>query len=154
MLTTLEKILFLKQIDIFHEFTARELGILAQKATEVGFSKNQVIFNQGDPGDALYLLLGGKVRVVREEGLKRETLAVLEERSCFGEMAILGVEYRTATVEAADVVTLLKISKEDFHELIMEKPDMAFPIFKILTKRISSATDLYVGRITPEERHE
>lgn len=154
MLSTLEKILFLRQVDLFEGFSAKELGIIAQKTSEVGYSKGDVIFRQGDPGDALYIVLGGKVKVVREDNGKREMIAVLEKKSCFGEMAILGEEYRTATIESADAITLLKMKKEDFKELILSKPEMAFPIFKMLVRRIKSATDLYMGTISPEERQE
>ena len=58
-------------------------------------------------------------------------------------MAIPGIE---------EVFTLLKIKKDDFRKLILQKPEMAFPIFRILAKRIRSATDLYMGIITPEDR--
>jgi CRP-like cAMP-binding protein len=151
MLSTLEKILFLRQIDIFAEFSARELGTIAQKSQEVGFSKGEVIFLQGDPGDALYLVIGGKVRVIREDGGSKETIAILEERSCFGEMAILSDQTRTATIEAADSLTLLKIKKDDFRDLILQKPDMAFPIFRILIRRLQDVTDKYMQKQKEKE---
>ena len=150
MLTTLEKILFLRQVDLFAEFSARELGIIAQKTSEAGYSKGDTIFRQGDPGDALYLVVGGKVRVIREDKGKKETIAILDEKSCFGEMAILGEETRTATVEAADTITLLKIKKKDFSQLIIQKPEMAFPIFRILVKRVKNATDMFMKALAGE----
>jgi CRP/FNR family transcriptional regulator, cyclic AMP receptor protein len=149
MLSTLEKILFLRQVDLFSEFSVRELGMLASKTQEVEYSWEDVIFREGDVGDALYLILGGKVKVVREEGEHKKVIAVLEERTCFGEMAILSNERRTATIEAASPVTLLKIKREDFRNLIIQKPEMAFPIFNILIKRVKNATDLYMGLINP-----
>lgn len=144
MLSTLEKILFLKQIELFREFNARELGIIAQKAAEKSFSRGDVIFRQGEPGDSLYLVVGGKVRVVREEGQKKETLAILEERTCFGEMAILSEEVRSATIEALETLTLLKIDREEFRQLILKKPEMAFPIFRILIERLRNTNNLYM----------
>ena len=151
MLTTLEKILFLRQIDLFAGFTAHELGIIAQKAAEVGFSQGEVIIRQGEEGDSLYLLLGGKVKVIREDSGERKTLAILEQKSCFGEIAILSNQTRTATVEAADASTLLKIKRNDFRELIVSKPEMAFPIFDILIKRFKNITDLYMKAETEHE---
>ncbi|MCE1246507.1 MAG: cyclic nucleotide-binding domain-containing protein [Firmicutes bacterium] len=144
MLSTLEKILFLKQIELFREFNARELGIIAQKAVEKSFSRGDVIFRQGEQGDSLYLVVGGKVRVVREDGQKKETLAILEERTCFGEMAILSEEVRSATIEALETLTLLKIDREEFRQLILKKPEMAFPIFRILIERLRNTNNLYM----------
>ena len=147
MLSTLEKILYLRQIDLFAECNAQELAAIAQKTVEKGYSKGDIIFRQGDPGDALYLVLGGNVRVIREDGKKRETVAILEELSCFGEMAILGDNVRTATIEATDPLTVLKINSDDFKEMIITKPDMAFPIFKILVKRLKKSTDMYMASV-------
>lgn len=147
MLSTLEKILYLRQIELFAECNAQELAIIAQKTTEKGFSKGDIIFRQGDPGDSLYLILGGNVRVIREDGKKRETVAILEELSCFGEMAILGESVRTATIESTDSLTVLRIDKEDFREMILTKPDMAFPIFKILVERLKKSTDMYMASV-------
>jgi CRP-like cAMP-binding protein len=144
MLSTLEKILFLKQIELFREFNARELGILAQKAVEKSFTRGDVIFRQGEEGDSLYLVVGGKVRVLREDGQKKETLAILEERTCFGEMAILSEEVRSATIEALETLTLLKIDREEFRQLILKKPEMAFPIFRILIERLRNTNNLYM----------
>jgi CRP-like cAMP-binding protein len=149
MLSTLEKVLFLRQVDLFSEFSARELGMLAAKTQEVEYSWGDTIFHEGDAGDSLYLILGGKVKVVREEGEQKKVIAVLEEKTCFGEMAILSEETRSATIEAATPLTLLKIKKEDFRNLIIQKPEMAFPIFNILIKRIKNATDLYMGLVNP-----
>jgi CRP-like cAMP-binding protein len=149
MLSTLEKVLFLRQVDLFSEFSARELGMLAAKTQEVEFSRGDIIFREGDAGDSLYLILGGKVLVVRYEGEQKKVIVILEEKTCFGEMAILSDETRSATIEAAEPVTLLKIKNEDFKYLIIEKPEIAFSVFKILIKRIKNATDLYMGFINP-----
>lgn len=144
MLSTIEKILFLKQMEFFQDFTARELGLLAQKVVEKGFSKGEIVFRQGDPCDAIYFIVGGKVRIIKEGGGLRETVGFLEERSFFGEMGILGDEVRTATVEAADTLTLLRIDKDEFRNIILKKPEIVFPIFKILIERINKANDMYL----------
>jgi len=144
MLTTLEKILFLRQVELFEEFPAREIGDLAKKAQEVSFSKGQVVFKQGDEGDALYIVLGGKVKVIGEHESSREVLTILEEKSIFGEMAILSNETRSATIEAAEPLTLLKIRREDFKEMIKQKPEMAFEVFEVLVKRIKTINEKYI----------
>ncbi len=146
-LSTLEKILFLSQVEIFSAFSVEDLGNIAVKTREVAYSKGDIIFRQGDVGDSLYIIVGGKVKVIREDKNLREVIAILEEKSCFGEMAILSDMPRSATVESADVTTLLKISKKDFRELILKNPEMAFPIFKILIEKIKSTTDLYMEKV-------
>ncbi|MFP4496881.1 MAG: cyclic nucleotide-binding domain-containing protein [Vulcanimicrobiota bacterium] len=155
MLSTLEKILFIQQISLFKNLSASELSILAQKAAEVGFSKGQTVFRQGEPGDSLYIILGGKVRVIKELEKERKTVAILEEKNCFGEMAILSdEEERTATIEAADTLTLLKIKKADFHELILQEPEMAFEIFDILIDRLRDATEMSVKQTAGPKANE
>jgi CRP-like cAMP-binding protein len=64
----------------------------------------------------------------------------LGERECFGEMAILDAAPRMATVTAVDTTALLKITREDFQEIMTEKPEIAMGIIKVLTRRLRDAT--------------
>ena len=86
-------------------------------------------------GDALYLVIDGKVRVHKQD----RVIAELGERECFGEMAILDAAPRSATVTALTETAMLKITREDFQEIMTEKPEIAMGIIKVLTRRLRDA---------------
>ncbi len=135
MLSTVEKVLFLKSIELFSQIPGEDLARVALIASEEGRLGGEEIFAEGEDGDALYLVLDGKVRVHRED----RVIAELGERECFGEMAILDASPRSATVTAVEPTQLLKISREDFQEIVGEKPQIAMGIIKVLTRRLRTA---------------
>jgi HEAT repeat protein len=136
MLLTLEKALFLKSAPIFAEVEGEELAALADIALEHEFSANEIIFEENQAPHHLYLILQGKVEVFRQVNEHERPLATLGERECFGEMAILDDQPRSASVRAVEPTTVLKIDRESFRELIMERPQIAFAIFRILSGRL------------------
>lgn len=136
MLSTVEKVLFLKSIDLFSQIPGEDLTQVATVAAEVEHASGDEIFAEGEAGDALYLVLDGKVRVHRQD----RVIAELGERECFGEMAILDAAPRSATVTAMQDSSLLRISREDFQEIMAEKPEIALGIIKVLTRRLRDAT--------------
>jgi len=135
MLSTVEKVLFLKSIDLFSQIPGEDLAQIALISTEETRDLNEEIFAEGESGDALYLVLDGKVRVHRED----RVIAELGDRECFGEMALLDAAPRSATVTALQESNLLKISREDFQEIMLEKPEIATGIIKVLSRRLRNA---------------
>jgi CRP/FNR family cyclic AMP-dependent transcriptional regulator len=135
LLSTVEKVLFLKSIELFSQIPGEDLAQVALIATEETREQGEEIFAEGESGDALYLVLEGKVRVHRDD----RVIAELGERECFGEMAILDASPRSATVTAVDNTNLLKISREDFQEIMSEKPEIAMGIIKVLSRRLRNA---------------
>ena len=135
MLSTVEKVLFLKSIELFSQIPGEDLAQVAVIATEEMRERGEEIFAEGEDGDALYLVLDGKVRVHRND----KVIAELGERECFGEMALLDASPRSATVTSLEESHLLKISREDFQEILTEKPEIAMGIIKVLTGRLRHA---------------
>ena len=135
MISTVEKVLFLKSIDLFSQIPGEDLAQVALISTEENREQGEEIFAEGDAGDALYLVLDGKVRVHKHD----RVIAELGERECFGEMAILDAATRSATVTALADTNLLKIAREDFQEILSEKPEIATGIIKVLTRRLRDA---------------
>lgn len=135
MLSTVEKVLFLKSIDLFSQIPGEDLAAIALISTEERRDQQDEIFAEGESGDALYLVIDGKVRVHKAD----RVIAELGERECFGEMAILDAAPRSATVTAVDDTNLLKITREDFQEIMSEKPEIAQGIVKVLTRRLRDA---------------
>ncbi len=136
MISTVEKVLFLKSIDLFSQIPGEDLAagrphLAPRRRREQG----EEIFAEGESGDALYLVIDGKVRVHKQD----RVIAELGERECFGEMAILDAAPRSATVTSVTDTSLLKITREDFQEIMTEKPEIAMGIIKVLTRRLRDA---------------
>jgi HEAT repeat protein len=136
MLSTLEKVLLLKSIDLFSKVAGEALAQVALISVEESRESGEVIFSEGEQGDALYLVTEGKVRLYRDDKLLME----LGERECFGEMALLDSAPRTATVIALNAVNLLKIDRDEFQEILTDKPEVALGIIRVLSSRLRNAT--------------
>ena len=132
MISTLEKILFLKSVDLFSQLSGEKLAQVAHIAREIEFDKGSCVFKEGENGAALYLIVNGEVNIVKG-GRK---ITVLGERECFGEMAILDSEPRSATVEAISDVTCLELNREDFYDLMADEHEISQGIIKVLVRRL------------------
>jgi CRP-like cAMP-binding protein len=135
VISTMEKVLFLKGVDLFKSIPGEELSAIAEITIEAEYNSTQTIFHEGEHGDAMYLIVNGNVKVHSGE----QVFANLGPRQCFGEMSILDAEPRSATVTALDDLTLLKIQREDFTEILAEKPEISHGIIQVLTRRLREA---------------
>lgn len=135
VISTVEKTLFLKGVDLFKTIPGEELSHIAQITDEVEYTPDQVIFREGDEGDAMYLIVEGKVKVHSGD----HVFAELGTKQCFGEMSILDAEPRSASITALSDLTLLKIQRDDFAEILAEKPEISLGIIKVLTRRLREA---------------
>ena len=131
----MEKVLFLKSVDLFKSIPGAELSHIAQITDEVEYGPAETIFNEGEHGDAMYLIVDGNVKVHSGE----HVFAELGNRQCFGEMSILDAEPRSATVTSLCELTLLKIQRDDFAEILAEKPEISAGVIQVLTRRLREA---------------
>jgi HEAT repeat protein len=138
MMLTVEKVLYLKAAPVFAGLEGEELAALADIALEKDSSPGEVFFEEGQLAHHLYIIVSGKVEIFRRVGSSERPLAVLGPRECFGEMAILDDEPRSASIRALEPTVVLKIDRESFREFIQERPQIAFAIFKILSGRLRS----------------
>jgi CRP/FNR family cyclic AMP-dependent transcriptional regulator len=136
MITIVEKVLLLKSVELFSQIPGEELAVVAQKAAEEHRDAGEEIVCEGEPSDALYLVVDGKVQVHRGDRLVGE----LGERECFGELAILDAAPCAATVTASAEVSLLTLTRDDFQEIMAEKPEISLGIVRVLTRRLREAT--------------
>lgn len=132
MISTVEKVLFLKSIKLFREIPGEDLARVAQITEEIEFEPKETVMTEGEIGDSMYLIVDGRVEIIREN----RKVAELGERECVGEMAILDSEPRSATVCAIGPVRALKIEREDLYELMSEKVQITHGIIKVLTRRL------------------
>jgi small-conductance mechanosensitive channel len=125
----------LARVDVFRALDAEKVDRLARRLRHVVFGPGEVILRQGDPGDSLYVVRGGKVAVqVGVLGAYKE-IANLGDGQFFGEMSLMTGESRAATVVAKTDVECYIVDKEAFQEILEEKPDLAGTISDILSRR-------------------
>jgi len=127
-LTTIEKVIFLKSVDIFEHATIEHLGRIAGLMEEVHFEPREIIFEEGEPGDALYLLLSGRVFLDRNGNTFRE----IKEKETFGNLDVLDFHPRSATAKAVDHVRALKLNGQEFHDLLSLDIEMVEAVFRML----------------------
>jgi CRP-like cAMP-binding protein len=127
-LTTIEKVIFLKSVDIFEHVTVEQLGRIAGLMEDVNFDAGDTIYKEGDPGDTLYVILSGRVLIERNGSSLRE----LSEKEAFGTLEVLDFHPRAATVKAIDPVRALKLNGQLFYELLSLDIEMVQAVFRTL----------------------
>jgi CRP-like cAMP-binding protein len=132
MLSTIEKVLILKQVDVFQQTPDDVLADIAALLEEIEVAAGETIFHKGDLGDSLYISITGKLRVHDGEHL----LNYLDETDVFGEMALLDAEPRLASVTAVEPARLLRLDQGPFYELIVDRPEVAIGLIRVLTRRL------------------
>ncbi|MFB3117450.1 MAG: cyclic nucleotide-binding domain-containing protein, partial [Myxococcota bacterium] len=136
VLNPVEIALHLKSLPLFERLTTRQLMDLANEIREEQHDAERVIFREGDPGDCLYLIVEGQVRVTRGETLLREQ----GPRSFFGEIAVLEGANRTATITTTTPVRFLRLDRDNLLRLMEELPAIAIEICQTLSRRVSELT--------------
>jgi CRP-like cAMP-binding protein len=129
----------LAKVSFFDGLTRDALTLIAQVTTEESHGLGTKIFQFGDPGDKLFIILDGKVRISREvSGMGEEALAVLGAGEVFGEMALLDESPRSADARVHERCRLLVISKDAFDDLLFLHKDLAFEVLWSCVRMLSS----------------
>ena len=139
MLSTVEKILFLKSINLFEKLPGAELAHVSHISEEVSFRKGELLMQEGEMGDALYLIVDGEVEIILKKNNK--VLARLGKGEPIGEMGILDSAPRSASVIALTDVETLKIEQEAFDELMTDRLEIAQGVIRVLIKRLRNLSD-------------
>jgi CRP-like cAMP-binding protein len=132
----------LKSIPMFQQLDGGELAALAVLLRERRFPRGGIIVTQGDPGDALFLIGQGQVKVaVFAEDGREVILSVLTAGGFFGEMALLDDEPRSAHVIAMTDATLHQLRREDFRNRLRGSPALAIALLGELSRRLRRADE-------------
>lgn len=111
---SVDKLAALRRSPLFDQLSPAELEVLAELSRPRRYARGQVIVEEGELGDSLYVLVSGEVEVLRRDGSEDKALARLEPPEFFGEMALIDREQRSATVRAASEVTALQLTAQNF----------------------------------------
>ncbi len=130
----------LRRVKILGEMNDQQLGRFAQFMEVENARQFHTIVKQGDPGDAMYLILEGELRVRQMIGGKETVLVTLMAGEFFGDISLFDHGPRSADVVANNHSVLLKVSATNFQRLTQEAPELATPflvaVCKTLTARI------------------
>ena len=133
----IERILSVRKIPLFVNLRIRELSAIASAADARRCGKNEVVVREGDPGDALYLVVEGELTVVKEMRTGRGwILETIRKDDFFGEMALLDRKPRSASVRTDSECLLLVIKTDDFTTIMESYPTIPINICNILGRRI------------------
>ncbi|MCH8028180.1 MAG: cyclic nucleotide-binding domain-containing protein [candidate division Zixibacteria bacterium] len=137
MLTVVEKVVLLQNVDVFSEVPAEQLTYLASIAEEIDCLAGDVIFRENDPADALYLVLDGKV------GLERDGKEIKQagSQTAFGTWALFDDETRVVTATVIENARLLKIDRGEFVDLLADNVQVTQGVLKMLVKRVRGIMD-------------
>lgn len=136
----------LAKVPFFDGLTPEALTMIANVTSEEVYPYGSRLFSYGDPGDKLYIILEGKVRISREVGgMGEEALAVLGAGEVFGEMALLDESPRSAGALAHEKCRVLVITKDAFDDLLFLHKDLAYEVLwscvRMLATRLRETND-------------
>lgn len=137
----------LSRIPLFKDLDASELEKLAEMVTQVEYKAREVVFHQNDPGDALYAVESGSVRIwVRDADVQEVTLSELVPGDFFGELAVLDSGARSATATVLTDTVLHRLSREDCQRFLLEHPSCALDVVRAITARMRETNRLVTER--------
>jgi CRP-like cAMP-binding protein len=138
----LEKIDFIKSVPLFSELDDDTLAKLAKSGSSKNYEKDSIILSESDAGNALFILVSGKVKISRishDENNKEVILSILNPSDFFGEMALLDGLARSATVTAMAKSEVFIIQRNDFLELLKTHPEVSISLLRELAQRLRAA---------------
>lgn len=134
---------YLKQITFFAGLSEDEIAQLMSASKRRTFRAGEVIFHRDDPGQVLYMIKEGKVKICRFSPDGQEiSLAVLGKGEYFGEFALLDGLPRSADAIAMERVECYSLQRSDFHNAIMKTPKIAIEVMEALTKRLRTTDQM------------
>lgn len=145
-LSSIEKIVFLKQVPLFEKISIEELGRIASIAEETHYEANDMIINQGELGDRLYIVKSGLIEISGEndQGIVG-TLNIVQEKQSFGEGSLFASQPSQVTAQILlDKAELLEIKANELLRLIRLYPEIGIGLLKTVSMRMSNLEQMVV----------
>jgi CRP/FNR family transcriptional regulator/CRP/FNR family cyclic AMP-dependent transcriptional regulator len=132
----------LRAIPLFSRVRDADLEDIASHLIERRFPKHSTVVEEGLPGDYMYVIREGRVKVTKASDDGREKIMnFLEKGSFFGDMALLTGEVRSASVKTLEPTRLLALSRRDFIDILRQSPDLALAVIEELTNRLRETNE-------------
>src|SRR5215467_7779197 len=139
----------LRSVPLFSSLDPKETAQLGEYLTIHDYPRAATVFRTGDPGDAMYLIDVGKVRIsITDTDGADVSLAELGPGDFFGEMAMLDGQGRSANATAVDNSRLAKLTRNDFLEFMRNDPRVTLELLTALTARLRRTDELLRHRVS------
>lgn len=136
-------------VDHLRDLTATEKIALAERIELRQYEAGQIIFNYGDPGDALYIIRSGEVEIyIKNDKGEKIVLEISKPGDLFGEISLLDDGPRTAWVEAVSDVALLRLDREHFEDYIKLYTPAALHLLAIAARRLRKSDEFIRRTVT------
>ncbi len=135
-------------VDLFHGMPYADVELLAGYFQLIDTQRDQYLFKEGEPGDAMYIVLEGKVQVIKSFNDKLQPVALEGKGKVLGEMALLDGEARSATCQAMDKARVAILTHETFARLEKEHPALALRFLKRIVRLVSRRLRMTTGRLS------
>jgi CRP-like cAMP-binding protein len=145
MLTVIEKVIFLQNVDLFSQVPTEQLAYLAAVVEETTASKGEILYRESDPPDAMYLVVEGSIRLHRGD----QEITVAERKDAFGTWALFDEEPRVVTATALEESRLLRIGKEEFIDMLADHVQITQGIIKTIAGKLRGLIDRIGVESTP-----
>ena len=147
MLAEEDKLQFLKKTELFAELPQAELKAICHITSEVAYPADSTLFEEGDEGDSLYLLVDGEVSIIKAG---TEVLFFDEKGYCLGEIALIDNKPRSATVKTVKPTQFLRITRHDFYNAMAREPRIGSGMFRVLNDKIRRDLEIQMSAIRKE----
>lgn len=132
----------LRRVPVFTGLSEELFNEVLSKVELITVESRKVMCREGDKGDAFYLIRDGEADVYRIIDGNKKPIAILKEGQFFGEMSLLLNESRNATVEVVENTSLVKLSTEDFHEIMKKDEKMMNELLRVAEERKNRRKDI------------
>ncbi len=149
-----DKILHLRSIHIFEGLAVSELAAIASVTEEVVYPQGAEIIREGETGDTMYMIIEGRVAVIKGEEGTQLVLDHIQAGDYFGEMALFEDLVRSATIRSETETRVLVLDKREFTEIVREYPLIAMQICKVLSQRLRRLHEKLQGHDAGSDRSE
>lgn len=131
-----EAVEVMSEIPMFRNVDAKRLKLIAVMGEPLSFRPGERLFEQGDEGDAAYVILSGEVDVLIPTPSGEIAVAELGAREIFGEIAVLCDQPRTTAIAAKTDLSVLRLKRKAIMDLLHEFPDIALEFIKVIAARL------------------
>lgn len=154
----MEKAELIGRIPLFRDLDGADVKRLAEVAVEEVLPTGGQVFAEGSPGESLFVVKYGTVRVIKQGKTGKEEVARMGGGQHFGEMALIDNDPRSATVDAVEHTELVRIKRGDLESLLAQDDALAHRVFKAFSKYLcgrlrQTTTDLTFMREVAKRRH-
>ncbi len=133
-LTTIEKVIFLQDVDVFQSITTEDLAHLASITEEIDLPEGAHVYREGDHPDSMYMVIDGVVK------LHRDGVEVMRagHKDTFGTWALFDDQPRVASATVLEPASLLRIDRDEFYDLLADHTKITQGILKVIASRLRS----------------